>query len=309
MPYSSKWRVRLGYATGAQTLNGDVLGDIRLANSKTYFTLLARGSGISTLNFYGFGNNTPETEPASFYRVRQNQFTLEPGSHLQPDEAQHPDAVALRVHLLRDDGRRGPLHRNTDGAGHRRLRPDRCGRRYTGRGQPRLAMTGPASPPRLAGRCIAPVWSVPSTFGEVHARGELVLEPARQGTQADSGVQGRGRTRVGDYPFMNAAFIGGGATVRSLRYNRYAGDASLYGGAELRLRLARISALLASDLGVMGLVDVGRVFLEGESSDTWHPAYGGGIWLAFLNGRTRATVSAAGGEGSARFYFNFGLSP
>ena len=119
-----------------------------------------------------------------------------------------------------------------------------------------------------------------------------------------------GGARVwGDYPFMNAAFIGGGATVRSLRYNRYAGDASVYGGAELRLRLARTSALLASDLGVMGLVDVGRVFLEGESSDTWYPGYGGGIWLAFLNGRTRATVSVAGGQGSARFYFNFGLSP
>jgi hypothetical protein len=108
---------------------------------------------------------------------------------------------------------------------------------------------------------------------------------------------------------MNAAFIGGGATVRSLRYNRYAGDASVYGGAEFRLRLARISKLLASDLGVMGLVDVGRVFLDGESSHTWYPGYGGGIWMAFLNGRSRATISAAGGQGSVRFYLNFGLSP
>ena len=65
----------------------------------------------------------------------------------------------------------------------------------------------------------------------------------------------------------------------------------------------------ASDIGIMGLVDVGRVFVEGESSDVWHPGYGGGIWLAFLNGRTRATISAAGGQGSARFYLNFGLSP
>ena len=113
----------------------------------------------------------------------------------------------------------------------------------------------------------------------------------------------------GDYPFMNAAYIGGGLTVRSLRYNRYAGDASVYGGAELRLRIARISPVLGSDIGIMGLDDVGRVFGEGESSDIWHAGYGGGIWLAFLNGRTRATVSAAGGQGSARFYLNFGLSP
>ena len=83
VPYSSKWRVRLGYATGAQTLNGDVLGDIRLANSQTYFTLLVRGSGISTLNFYGYGNDTPETGPVSFYRVRQNEYTLQPGITFQ----------------------------------------------------------------------------------------------------------------------------------------------------------------------------------------------------------------------------------
>ena len=79
VPYSSKWRFRLGYATSAQTLNGDILGDIRLENSTTYFTILVRGSGIATLNFYGFGNETPETEPASFYRVRQQQYTLQPG--------------------------------------------------------------------------------------------------------------------------------------------------------------------------------------------------------------------------------------
>ena len=129
------------------------------------------------------------------------------------------------------------------------------------------------------------------------------------GLKPTLGFRVGGKTVFGEYPFMNAAYIGGARTVRSLRYNRYAGDASLYGGAELRLRLLRVSAVLASDLGVMGLVDVGRVFLSGESSDTWHPAYGGGIWLALLNGRTRATVSAAGGEGTARFYFNFGFAP
>jgi hypothetical protein len=48
VPYSSQWRFRLAYATEAQTLNGDVLGDIRLANSHTHFTLLGRGSPPST---------------------------------------------------------------------------------------------------------------------------------------------------------------------------------------------------------------------------------------------------------------------
>ena len=33
---------------------------------------------------------------------------------------------------------------------------------------------------------------------------------------------------------------------------------------------------------MFGLADVGRVFLDGESSDRWHAACGGGIWLSWL---------------------------
>ena len=247
-----------------QTLNGDVLGDIRLANSRTYFTILARGSGISTLNFYGFGNNTPETEPASFYRVRQNQFTLEPARHLRPESAHHPDAGGEGA-LLRDEA----TTRTASSEPRRCWAPATSARSV--RRAVRLDREGTARDDgdrrRRHGRrgsVYAPVWSVPSTFGEVHAAVNWSWNLHPRGLKPTLGFRVGGERVWGDYPFMNAAFIGGGATVRSLRYNRYAGDASLYGGAELRLRLARISALLASDLGVMGLVDVGRVFVAGS---------------------------------------------
>ncbi|MBP2648078.1 MAG: hypothetical protein H6Q77_1702 [Gemmatimonadetes bacterium] len=308
VPYSSKWRARLGYATEAQTLNGDVLGDIRLENSRTYFTLLARGSGISTLNFYGFGNNTPETEPASFYRVRQHQFTLEPAVTFGLSRRSTLTLAARGVYsVTKDDEDRFIGTQTVLGTGNFGQIGAAMAFDWTGKSPPAMTATGFAA--TVAGSIYAPVWSVPSTYGELHAVVNWSWNLHPKGPRPTLAFRVGGARVWGDYPFMNAAFIGGGATVRSLRYNRYAGDASLYGGAELRLRIARISALLASDLGVMGLVDVGRVFVEGESSDTWHPAYGGGIWLAFLNGRTRATVSVAGGEGSARFYFNFGLSP
>ena len=307
VPYSSKWRLRLGYATSAQTLNGDVLGDIRLENSTTYFTILLRGSGISTLNFYGFGNNTPETEPASFYRVRQNQFTLEPGVTFSLTKRMTLTLSARGVYsVTMDDQDRFIGTQTVLGTGD-------FGQIGAAAvfdwGATNLAMTASGVSATIGGSVYAPIWSVPSTFGEVHGVVNWSWNLYAKGPRPTLAFRVGGARVWGDYPFMNAAFIGGGATVRSLRYNRYAGDASVYGGAELRLRLVRTSALLASDLGVMGLVDVGRVFLSGESSDTWYPGYGGGIWLAFLNGRTRATVSVAGGQGSARFYFNFGLSP
>ncbi len=308
VPYSSKWRFRLGYATSAQTLNGDILGDIRLANSNTYFTILARASGIATLNFYGFGNNTPEVASASYYRVRQTQYSLTPG--ITFDVTRHATLLLMAKGLFsttRDDEDRYIGTQDVLGTGDFGQIGAGAELEWSGKSPSSLTRTGVNA--TLGGSVFAPVWSVPSTYGEVHGEVDWSWNLHDKGIKPTLGFRAGGKVVMGDYPFMSAAFIGGGATVRSLRYNRYAGDASLYGGAELRLRLARISALLASDLGVMGLVDVGRVFVDGESSNTWHPAYGGGIWLAFLNGRSRATISAAGGQGAARFYFNFGLSP
>jgi hypothetical protein len=46
--------------------------------------------------------------------------------------------------------------------------------------------------------------------------------------------------------------------------------------------LSRARLLLPGQVGLMGFADVGRVFLEGESSKDWHESIGGGVWLAVL---------------------------
>ena len=46
------------------------------------------------------------------------------------------------------------------------------------------------------------------------------------------------------------------------------------------------------DLGVFGLVDAGRVWIAGESSDRWHAAAGGGLSLAWQHRRAN-TLSIA----------------
>jgi len=308
VPYSSKWRFRLGYATSAQTLNGDVLGDIRLANSTTYYTLLLRGSGIATLNFYGFGNTTPETEEASFYRVRQQQYTIQPGINFGLSKGTTLTLSALSVYSVTDDDDDRFIGTQTVlGTGD--FGQIGAAATFVWTGREAVGMTASGISGSAGGSIFAPVWSVPTTWGEIHGVLNWSLNLYPKGPKPTIAFRVGGAKVWGNYPFMNAAYIGGGLTVRSLRYNRFAGDASVYGGAELRLRIARISPLLGSDIGIMGLADVGRVFVEGEESGVWHPGYGGGIWLAFLNGRTRATISAAGGQGSARFYLNFGLSP
>jgi hypothetical protein len=111
----------------------------------------------------------------------------------------------------------------------------------------------------------------------------------------------------GAYPFFEAAFIGDRNTVRLGRDNRYAGDASAYGSAELRLFLTRAMLVVPTDVGIFGLADGGRVFLKGESSDTWHTAFGGGVWFGFLTRANTVSVAVAASEERTRLYFQAGF--
>jgi hemolysin activation/secretion protein len=116
-----------------------------------------------------------------------------------------------------------------------------------------------------------------------------------------------GRKLWGRYPFFEAAFIGGASTVRLGRVNRYAGDASAYGSTELRLSLAKVKLVLPADLGVFGLADAGRVFLAGESSDTWHAAAGGGVWLSYLERAYTLSLAIAKSDERTGIYAQAGF--
>jgi hemolysin activation/secretion protein len=101
--------------------------------------------------------------------------------------------------------------------------------------------------------------------------------------------------------------VGGVDSLRGLERQRYTGDASAYGNGELRLHLRRHNGVLFPRIGVFGLADVGRVFVGGESSDRWHTAVGGGLWLSFMTPANVLTFSAARSEGGTRFYVQSGF--
>jgi outer membrane protein assembly factor BamA len=129
------------------------------------------------------------------------------------------------------------------------------------------------------------VWDVESPFGTLRAggRGYVTLPiPVHPIV-----VLGAGATKVfGEYPFHEAAFIGGPGTLRSLDAQRYAGDASLYGTLELRVPLGNFNVLLPWNVGLFGVIDAGRVYVDGESPGGWHSARGFGFWFGLLGPTT-----------------------
>jgi hypothetical protein len=159
------------------------------------------------------------------------------------------------------------------------------------------------------GSLFPPLWHVEQTFGELHgeAAGVVTMDALLESTLA---ARVGGKHAFGSYPYQEAAFLGGShraPQVRGLRGQRYAGDASVYGNAELRVRLFRVAILLPTEVGVFGLADAGRVFLEGESSERWHHGVGGGIWIAPAQRANTVTFSAAQSEGRTSLYLGAGF--
>jgi outer membrane translocation and assembly module TamA len=87
------------------------------------------------------------------------------------------------------------------------------------------------------------------------------------------------------------------------------GDSSLFGNAELRLWLGRRKApILPLRWGLMAFTEAGRVWYQGEGSDTWHSAYGGGVLMQPIGFPITISASLAQSREGLHFYFKGGYS-
>ena len=83
------------------------------------------------------------------------------------------------------------------------------------------------------------------------------------------------------YEFWQMPTIGGSLGLRGYRTERFYGDRSFWQSTDLRVRLTNsTNRILPITLGIFGSFDYGRVWLKGESSESWHNTYGGGLWVA-----------------------------
>jgi hypothetical protein len=53
---------------------------------------------------------------------------------------------------------------------------------------------------------------------------------------------------------------------------------------------------------------VGRVWYEGESSDTWHTSWGGGLWIGLLSRSNAVAFTVAKSDERTAFYIRAGFS-
>ena len=256
-------------------------------------SLTVSASQIDRLNFFGSGNETPVDETLlsdGFYKAQQQHYTIGAAIDLPLFPNAH-GRVSVALQHQRND-----LIDNTFVS---RLRPYgsdpsmtllhvESGFRFDSRDNlvaPSRGffglLEGVYSPVALGNK---------QAYGKLHADARTYLgfgDPA----WTTLALRIAGEKVLGVYPFFESAFLGGLGTIRGFEKERFAGDASILGNAELRVRLGQFSILVPGHYGILLLGEAGRVMLEGESSRLWHSALGGGLWLSALNDTFGVSVS------------------
>ena len=305
-PYSSRLQLRAAWAFGRSQPILDYRQYFRGLFGSGGLELRARFSGIEVVDFYGLGNETTRTEPSRFYKVDQKQ-------------------LLLRAALSFGDGERrelsiGPVVKRTssDTTGTATFvadnRPYGAGTFVQVGLQASLQVDGrdhqivPTRGYYLSGGAsyYPAAIDLESSFGEVHGEVATFLSPG--GGNPTLALRVGGKQVWGTFPYYEAAFIGGSDNVRGLREQRFAGDASVYGNAELRVFVTRFFLLFPADFGVFGLSDLGRVYSKGQPSSKWHTSLGAGIWLAPVTRSGAIHLAIAESEGRKAFYLGLGFA-
>lgn len=295
-PYRDRIQVQAGWAFGLQEPIFDYRQLLRGVLGHVDMRLRFRWSGMEVLNFYGLGNEAPIGGGPAYHRVTHKQVTATAAVSLGDGERRSLEFGPTFTYTSTDTAGVSTFLADHDpyGSGrfaHTGLRlafsVDRRDRPGTPRSGFRLRGGASVFPALLD--------ATEGAFGEVHGRVATYLSP--KGGNPVLAVSGAGKKVWGPAPFTEAALLGGPHSLRGLREQRYAGDASLVGSAELRVEVVRIMFPILADVGLFALADGGRVFLDAEQSSTWHIGVGGGIWMALLNRSNVVHVAVVTSEG------------
>lgn len=276
-PYARATAVRLLWTPlQPDGYGAEVVSDIRWTNSFGRTGIRARATNFEAIRFYGFGNDTPSDSDRDESVVRQTQLLGELLAHVplrrdgrlmavagpvvkwtDPDPAE--DAIVLRERPRGTDafGQAGAL----------------AGVRLDLRDSPMMPRTGV----RLSADVTGYAWNGGAPFVTLRgtATGYRALPLPLPTVLA---LRIGGAHAAGDFPFQEAAHVGGFGSLRGYANQRFTGESAAYVGMDLRAPgLFRTKLLVRSNVGAYVFGDAGRVWMDGEENGNVHTAYGGGL--------------------------------
>ena len=312
-PWAYEFSIGAGYALGSRAFKGAFDGTFRnwVPNATVLTNLTA--SEIDIFNFFGLGNETPfdqELYDADYYDVRQRRVFLDVNLQV-PRRSSFTMLFGLHANYTRTKPEESPFLGQIYGASLYGVEPTglagvRTGVQFDSRDSENIPTEGFFI--EATSLLFPTIWDNRETFMRVRLEGRTYLswDLLRPTTLALRALHER---IVGDdYPFYEAAYLGGSNSLRGYSGDRFAGDASLLGNAELRMHLFNLNLITRNRIGLIFFAESGRVYLDGEESDRWHHGYGTGFSLGLAG--TPHLVSATVGkseESDARIVLSYGF--
>lgn len=296
------------YATESKDYDFRFYGDFNklIHNSRVQF--FVKASELDYNRFYGFGNQTernPELAEENFYKTNQKDYVFEPVVSLNVS-----DYFKVNLNL---NYRYSNVNINKEelvGV----LNPYGTGKMTTigfGSGFSFYNIDNITFPQNgfiadFGAMYFPAVINNKHDFGKLNAA-VISYQTLKWFTDFTLILRASGEMLIGEYPFYFGATLGGLKNLRGYSKERFLGDGLLSGQSELRISVATLNLFIPAKLGVSGMSDVGRVFLEGEDSKQWHCTYGGGAWLNILNTLVLNFTVAVSPE-LTKYYFAAGFT-
>jgi hypothetical protein len=309
-PYTEQLSVRAGLATNTGRYRLDAAGEFRdwIRGISTFLQFHA--SQLDLSNFFGLGNETTYNssfDQSGFYKVDQRQVfvrttinfaiaantSIDLGGTIKLiDNNPKPGTLLDTLQLSSYNKSLALIHFSA------RIQIDsRDAEMLPTRG---LFMKAEVS-------YLPKMFDNTDAFYKLRCEARTYLTPVK--IQAFTiAVRAAGEKIWGNHPFFESAFLGGNESLRGFERQRFAGDASLLGGVEFRARIAHIPFLVPLWSGISGFAETGRVFIDGEQSNRWHSAVGGGIWFSIIKSEYLVSFSLAHSKDEITFYATLGFT-
>ncbi len=267
----------------------------------------AYASELEVRNFYGFGNGTQHDEALeknNYYRVASRQYVVQPELHIKLNAI---TSLGVGVSFKHFDTR------NTSGRfiATQPLAAIGDRRSIVGTGVSLAIAFGDAAVATRTGFYFgASAWNYPDPFKKATPFQRYTGDMRGYMSEgiATLALRAYGEKVSGYFPFYESAFLGGGSNLRGYNLNRFSGDATVGGSAELRFELFKMKLLVPTTVGVFLFGDAGRVYVEGISPGGWHADAGGGISLAPISRDLTLSVSIANSPEGIFVNGGFGFS-
>lgn len=318
IPYRSRVALEVGYSTGISGFGIALDTDHRFEESALHVLSSSSMSQLEVARFFGFGNAALDVDvDDAFHDVNQTQWTFRPALAYAFGPASdlslgpvvrytQTDSIPGRM-LSRDRpygfsrfGQAGLLLSFTYDS-----RQDAAATVGLAGGTTTTAPWQSGVIAELTSSAYPAAWDATEAYAKVGAVAiaHVVLPVPTTPLLA---LRGGGEKLWGDFPYFDAAFLGGSHSLRTATRQRFAGDAVVHGSAELRVPIASFPFILPLNVGTLGFVEAGRVFVNGDSPGGWHTGLAAGVWLGVLSPGTNLTLMTTNRR-DRRWLFSLGF--